>query len=189
MPVQTKRTRRPKLLPIVQGSFSPLCKQPAHTPSQVSPPAASRLVHHPPSSSTLTLIYISLSYITHQCHHSCTVWSPLPLSKLHTLTCLALLSSSSTSQPRTFNNIPQYEPFLRFHQTICPLFTILSQFHVTTASSVRACTKAVKNPLFMHLFLAEKAGGPLGYFVIWQLCAGPICGFARSITIMGATCI
>ena len=43
---------------------------------------------------------------------------------------------------------------------------ILRQFHVTTASSVRACTKAVKKSLFMQLFHAAEAGGPLGYFVI-----------------------
>ena len=103
--VQTKRTRRPKLLPIVQGSFSPLCKaapsyqvllcKAAHTPSQVSPPAASQLLHHPPSSHHP---YSPSAMYTSQLHQS----QLLPLLKLHTRP----LSSYSTSQPRTFNNIP-----------------------------------------------------------------------------------
>ena len=85
-----------ELLPIVQGSSYQvlLCKA-AHTPSQVSPPAASQLLHHPPSSHHP---YSPSAMYTSQLHQS----QLLPLLKLHTRP----LSSYSTSQPRTFNNIP-----------------------------------------------------------------------------------
>ena len=90
---------------------------------------------------------------------------------------------------RPFGNFPKIHPFWRrqaslrktpsprldllfvhFHQgplsVIHQSHPILRQFHVTTAPSVRACTKAVKKSLFMQLFHAAEAGGPLGYFVI-----------------------
>ena len=80
-----------------------------------------------------------------------------------------------------FCTLPPTELSVIHHSQICGNF-MLQQLHLSAHAQ-----KLWKSPYLCSFFLRGEAGGPLGYFVIWQLCAGPICGFARSITIMGAT--